>query len=315
MNGKITLCVIISFFFTFTLLFSTNASSLDPTPSLFNYEFFTQEFESDKKIILLLGSSNVGQLNVAKINEIVSSQHTDYEIFNLAYNADTPKVRFNSIEETISLKPKYVFYGVSFIDFRSPTEKENIFDIKFSFAQLLPNNTIEKFNPKFNTIEKIKETFVSTDLFPPPRKFFSIPNTPFFEYNEDSTTILTEEELKRGLPLSGVYASEINLTDDHQEVQHFEKIISEFQKNNIKVVIFTTPVHNLYYNTLSDSVKDDFNKLLERISKDYDVKIYDFSNEFGDMDIYWDLIHVSYNEKSLVYSESAAKIILKEIES
>ena len=315
MNGKITLCVIISFFFTFTLLFSTNASSLDPTPSLFNYEFFTQEFEPDKKIILLLGSSNVGQLNVAKINEIVSSQHTDYEIFNLAYNADTPKVRFNSIEETISLKPEYVFYGVSFIDFRSPTEKENIFDIKFSFAQLLPNNTIEKFNPKFNTIEKIKETFVSTDLFPPPRKFFSVPNTPFFEYNEDSTTILTEEELKRGLPLSGVYASEINLTDDHQEVQHFEKIISEFQKNNIKVVIFTTPVHNLYYNALSDSVKDDFNKLLERISNDYDVKIYDFSNEFGDMDIYWDLIHVSYNEKSLVYSESAAKIILKEIES
>jgi len=315
MNGKITLCVIISFFFTFTLLFSTNASSLDPTPSLFNYEFFTQEFESDKKIILLLGSSNVGQLNVSKINEIVSSQHTDYEIFNLAYNADTPKVRFNSIEETISLKPEYVFYGVSFIDFRSPTEKENIFDIKFSFAQLLPNNTIEKFNPKFNTIEKIKETFVSTDLFPPPRKFFSIPNTPFFEYNEDSTTILTEEELKRGLPLSGVYASEINLTDDHQEVQHFEKIISEFQKNNIKVVIFTTPVHNLYYNALSDSVKDDFNKLLEKISNDYDVKIYDFSNEFGDMDIYWDLIHVSYNEKSLVYSESAAKIILKEIES
>ena len=315
MNGKITLCVIISFFFTFTLLFSTNASSLDPTPSLFNYEFFTQEFEPDKKIILLLGSSNVGQLNVAKINEMVSSQHTDYEIFNLAYNADTPKIRFNSIEETISLKPEYVFYGVSFIDFRSPTEKENIFDIKFSFAQLLPNNTIEKFNPKFNTIEKIKETFVSTDLFPPPRKFFSIPNTPFFEYNEDSTTILTEDELKRGLPLSGVYASEINLTDDHQEVQHFEKIISEFQKNNIKVVIFTTPVHNLYYNALSDSVKDDFNKLLERISNDYDVKIYDFSNEFGDMDIYWDLIHVSYNEKSLVYSESAAKIILKEIES
>jgi hypothetical protein len=315
MNGKITLCVIISFFFTFTLLFSTNASSLDPTPSLFNYEFFTQEFEPDKKIILLLGSSNVGQLNVAKINEIVSSQHTDYEIFNLAYNADTPKIRFNSIEETISLKPEYVFYGVSFIDFRSPTEKENIFDIKFSFAQLLPNNTIEKFNPKFNTIEKIKETFVSTDLFPPPRKFFSVPNTPFFEYNEDSTTILTEDELKRGLPLSGVYASEINLTDDHQEVQHFEKIISEFQKNNIKVVIFTTPVHNLYYNALSDSVKDDFNKLLERISNDYDVKIYDFSNEFGDMDIYWDLIHVSYNEKSLVYSESAAKIILKEIES
>ena len=315
MNGKITLCVIISFFFTFTLLFSTNASSLDPTPSLFNYEFFTQEFEPDKKIILLLGSSNVGQLNVAKINEMVSSQHADYEIFNLAYNADTPKIRFNSIEETISLKPEYVFYGVSFIDFRSPTEKENIFDIKFSFAQLLPNNTIEKFNPKFNTIEKIKETFVSTDLFPPPRKFFSVPNTPFFEYNEDSTTILTEDELKRGLPLSGVYASEINLTDDHQEVQHFEKIISEFQKNNIKVVIFTTPVHNLYYNALSDSVKDDFNKLLERISNDYDVKIYDFSNEFGDMDIYWDLIHVSYNEKSLVYSESAAKIILKEIES
>ena len=315
MNGKITLCVIISFFFTFTLLFSTNASSLDPTPSLFNYEFFTQEFEPDKKIIFLLGSSNVGQLNVTKINEIVSSQHRDHEIFNLAYNADTPKIRFNSIEETISLKPEYVFYGVSFIDFRSPTEKENIFDIKFSFAQLLPNNTIEKFNPKFNTIEKIKETFVSTDLFPPPRKFFSVPNTPFFEYNEDSTTILTEDELKRGLPLSGVYASEINLTDDHQEVQHFEKIISEFQKNNIKVVIFTTPVHNLYYNALSDSVKDDFNKLLERISNDYDVKIYDFSNEFGDMDIYWDLIHVSYNEKSLVYSESAAKIILKEIES
>ena len=315
MNGKITLCVIISFFFTFTLLFSTNASSLDPTPSLFNYEFFTQEFDPDKKIIFLLGSSNVGQLNVTKINEMISSQHNDYEIFNLAYNADTPKIRFKSVEEIISLKPKYVLYGVSFIDFKHPIEKENIFDIKFSFAQLLPNNTIEKFNPKFNTVEKIKETFISTGLFPPPRKIFSIPNTPFFEYNEDSTKIMTEDELKRELPLSGVYASEINLTDDHQEVQYFEKIISEFQKNNIKVVVFTTPVPNLYYNALSDSVKDDFNKLLEKVSNDYDVEIYNFSNEFGDMDIYWDLIHVSYNEKSLVYSESVAKIILKEIES
>ena len=108
MNGKITLCVIISFFFTFTLLFSINASSLDPTPSLFNYQFFTQEFDPNKKIIFLLGSSNVGQLNVTKINEMVSSQHNDYEIFNLSYNADTPKIRFKSIEETISLKPKYV---------------------------------------------------------------------------------------------------------------------------------------------------------------------------------------------------------------
>ena len=315
MNGKITLCVIISFFFTFTLLFSINASSLDPTPSLFNYQFFTQEFDPNKKIIFLLGSSNVGQLNVTKINEMVSSQHNDYEIFNLAYNADTPKIRFKSVEEIISLKPKYVLYGVSFIDFKHPIEKENIFDIKFSFAQLLPNNTIEKFNPKFNTVEKIKETFISTGLFPPPRKIFSVPNTPFFEYNEDSTKIMTEDELKRELPLSGVYASEINLTGDHQEVQHFEKIISEFQKNNIKVVVFTTPVPNLYYNALSDSVKDDFNKLLEKVSNDYDVEIYNFSNEFGDMDIYWDLIHVSYNEKSLVYSESVAKIILKEIES
>ena len=315
MNGKITLCVIISFFFTFTLLFSTNASSLDPTPSLFNYEFFTQEFDPNKKIIFLLGSSNVGQLNVTKVNEMVSSQHNDYEIFNLSYNADTPKIRFKSIEETISLKPKYIFYGVSFLDFKHPTEKENIFDIKFSFAQLLPDNTIEKFNPKFNTVEKIKEAFVSTGLFPPPRKIFSISNTPFFEYNEDSTKIMTEDELKRELPLSGVYASEINLTDDHQEVQYFEKIISEFQKNNIKVVVFTTPVPNLYYNALSDSVKDDFNKLLEKVSNDYDVEIYNFSNEFGDMDIYWDLIHVSYNEKSLVYNESVAKIILKEIES
>ena len=40
----------------------------------------------------------------------------NFAFYNLAYNADTPKLRYQSIHQTLDLKPEIIFYGITYYD-------------------------------------------------------------------------------------------------------------------------------------------------------------------------------------------------------
>ena len=80
------------------------------------YWFNSQNFESNKKKIYLVGASQVGRLNTTYIEEHVSKTNTNFEIYNLAINNDVPIKRINLLQEIIDSKPEMVVYGITLKD-------------------------------------------------------------------------------------------------------------------------------------------------------------------------------------------------------
>ena len=76
--------------------------------------FFLQDFSKTNNIVLV-GSSHVGQVNTTTINRQVNTQLSkSYTVYNLGISADNPSKRVNQVDQIISMKPKVVFYGISY---------------------------------------------------------------------------------------------------------------------------------------------------------------------------------------------------------
>ena len=167
MNGKIVLSVLTAFIITFLSFFIFYDIFNESAKAFSEHQFFTQEFNTKIKKIFIFGSSHVGQLNTPYINEIISGPYEDYIVYNTASAADDPRERLENLHLLISLKPEIVFYGISYRDFHTPLlEDEFSFDIKQLSKEIISDdNPILKINPKFTTLQLIRNSFSDTSLF------------------------------------------------------------------------------------------------------------------------------------------------------
>lgn len=107
------------------------------------------------------------------------------------------------------------------------------------------------------------------------------------------------------------YYSKANFDSDGLQAKSLKNIIETIQKNKIKVVLFTTPVHKKYIESYSSILKEDFKKFLEEISKEYGIPVYHFHDKYSGFNIWRDNQHVIWGETA--YTNDIAEIILKEI--
>jgi len=313
MNKKIYACLIFSFVISFGLLLIVQnyfQEELIPKES----EFYSQVFSSEDKIIFLMGSSNVGQLNTTLIHENVSQKFPQYVVYNLSYNGDMPSERTKTIDEIIKLNPKIILYGISYRDFEVDSiEKQPLFDPQQFFTDLITNEieVNNEINPKFTTLEIIRKTFSDTGLFPT-RELIRLDNSPFFVFTSEQITLANEIELKQ----QGNNQKPINIGSiiENKQVSDLNLIIEKLQKNEIKIIIFSVPLHQYFLDQISPETKANFSNILEKIKNTYDVKIYDFSDKYANEDIWANISHVSYNKKSNIYSYDITDIIITELE-
>jgi len=81
----------------------------------------------------------------------------------------------------------------------------------------------------------------------------------------------------------------------------------------IKIVIFTTPRHQLWWDGLYENDKEAFFKITDNISNNYDVKIYFLHNKYSDLDIWNDSHHITMHPDGMIYSKDVAEILVKEM--
>lgn len=305
---KIILSVAISFIVAFVIFYIFMTSY--PNTLAFREEtFYSQNFENDKKKVFVIGSSHVGQLNTTLINDYVKQVHHDYEIFNLAYQGDTPQKRIKTLEQMISSKPDIVVIGVSFRDFDSKNIK-NEFDMKkYSIGVILSDSIENNFfsNPKFTTLTAIRDLNSEQES-----DNYKI-NTPFFSYLSNQK-IATIKELNDEAITSNPSKLFISDIQTNEQLKYLKKMINEFQKNNVKVVIFATPLNTIYLKDIPEIQKESFKQILDEVQKN-NVMIYDLTEKYSDKPIWLNTSHVAYNKNSTIYSEDIAKIIVNEIES
>jgi len=310
-NSKISIAVLIAFSFTFFSLFVySNIIFSDPFEVNHDNSFFFQKFDPEEKKIFLFGASSLVIVNTTHIIELVSEQNDEYIVYNLAYDNDNPQRRVESLQHVISLKPEVIFYGMSFVDFNSKPNEENQIPSLIQFF----GDKVDLFpaNPKRNTLHTIRGLLNDTNVFSAPVKDISPQNSPFAIFQKERTIITDDNELKR-LSLTSHYEITITPVSKNKQIEHFHKIITELQKNNIRVVIFKVPFHQYFLDNVKESEKRAFDSIIDNASKEFKIKVYDYTEKYANDPIWNDPSHVAYNEKSLAYSEDIAKIIISEI--
>lgn len=315
-NTQIVLSILISFLIAFAVLLVV-LNSFDPHK---NEKKFSWDNLSPKKKIFILGSSQVGQLNTNFIDQYITKYDSIYVVYNLATFSDDPTRRLSQLEGIISTKPVLVVYGIGFRDFGTYVSNTNQQYAlpntqQFFHNVITPKNLIQydfsSFeNPKLTTLTMFRNSFGLVKEC----EACNEPKTPFYSHDIKHLKIIkTQHELKKEVENGGSpLVNEIPPPPENQNLIALKKIIAALQKNNIKVILFTTPHNSAYLDAMRDSEKQAYSSILKNISKEYDVKIYSLEDKYADLNIWSATDHVSYTKDALIYSDDVAKIILTE---
>jgi len=324
-NGKISLSVLIAFaivILMFIVLYNfTDLPKFEGHDT--NHPFYTQELNPGKKKIFLLGSSHVARINATLVDDLISKKHGNYVVYNLAIGSDNPLRRFNTLQQIISLEPEMVFYGVSIRDFHSPSDESILPDPKQLFEDMLYSTypSISLINPKLFSRTVIisifsntwnAENFKDSDL---EKRQSSLRNTPFYNLPQNYTKIATEEELKNLSLKEPMSRWQIGDISNNQQLLFFKEMMKTFKENNVKVVLFITPLSKNFLEILPDSEEKTFDIILQDLSEEFDVKIYDLKDKYTDLAIWANPTHITFTETAMIFSKDIAEIISSEIDS
>jgi len=338
-NLKIILTVLIAFFVAFLIFFLvfllnqyTVEKRIDSSLDIYTEtrrlqkNFYLQNFDPNEKRIFILGSSQIQAINSTYINEYLSINNQNYKVYNLAYPAESPEERLKTLDVIISAKPKIVLYGISNRDFYTDVQNEisinkpasllpdphELFQEKFGGLDIFANHNFDFLeNPKLTTLTMIT-LLLRTE--PQDKPFQPYPESPVLMQSRDSI-IKSDSEMKQLALTVGYRFAGIDPPEKNEKFIMLKKIIEGLQKNNIEIIIFTTPQSKYYLDSIPDYEKKSFDSILKSISSDFGINIFSLRDSYTDLTIWNDLTHVAVNKNTIIYSDDVAKILLKEIQS
>ena len=323
MNKAILISILIALTFSFLIFYAFHEFFPPQKVSdIKDHPFFAENKNSDSEKILLLGGSGAVQLNSTMINQLLNKNYENHVFYNLAYNADTPKQRYKSINETVMLKPELVLYGITYVDFNGflflNTAKniQPLPTIELNPAKLFSSydDPFLEINPKETTLNFIRESLGDTGLFPKKANKFQLENSPFSFFDEYQTIIANDNDLKK---ISSEHVKNMvkqNEVIKKEQVGYLKEIIRMLQNNDTEVIIFVFPQQKYFLDLVPEDDKAIFYASLEEIKSEFNVKIYDLSDNYAVLNIWMDHNHVAYNKKSMIFSDDIYKIIIKEMD-
>lgn len=273
--------------------------------------FFNKDFDVNEKKIFIFGASQTGRINSIHVDDIISKSFANYSVYNLSYDGDLPKTRHKLLTQTLSLEPEIIFYGISYRDFAN-IESQQYSELSLvKYVDLITDNKFEldSLNPKLATLKAIKELTFDESLSSENRIVLS--KSPLMTLSTPATKITPQNELDKSVILT---PPQINV-EQNEQVNYFQKSILQIKNKDIPIIIFTTPLSQPYFDNISDSDKQNLKYILNEISAEFNIPIYNFTNNYASLDIWADPSHVAFNKNSIIYSDDIAKMILKEIDS
>jgi len=315
-STTIALTISIVCFFTFNEFFPSQKVS-----DIEEHNFFVEKFDINSKKILMLGGSGAAQLNSTMIDKSLKNELKHFTFYNLAYNADTPKLRYQSIHETLNLKPEIIVYGITYYDLNGyvwenknenpqPLPEIELNPSKIIFSEVDP---FSKINPKETTLNFIRTSFSDSELFPSKRDRFQLENSPFSYFDEYQTKITSDENLKK--ISSSFVVNRVNQDPSitTEQTNYLKKIIKLTQDQEAKFVLIILPQQKYFLNLIPEQDEILFQNSLNKIKDEFNIKIYDLSRNYDNLDIWQDHNHVAFNPKSKIFSDDIYKIIISEL--
>ena len=284
-------------------------------------DFFNEKLNDDSKKILLLGGSGAAQLNSTMIDKSLKNNHNSLSFYNLAYNADTPKQRYQSIDETLTLKPELILYAITYYDLNGYTwedlkkNPQPLPEIQLNPSKLIVSNTdpFSEINPKETTLNFIRNSFADSDLFPTKKDRFQLDNSPFSYFDEYQTNISTDEELQK-INLSFV-SNRVNQDPSitAEQINYLRKIIKLTTEQEIELLLIILPQQEYFLDLIPEKDELLFQNTLNELKNEFDIEIHDLSRSYENLEIWQDHNHIAFNPKSNIFSEDISKIIINRL--
>lgn len=306
----------ILFFYIFNETFPSQKAS-----DINKHQFFIEQLDNPSKKIIMFGGSGAAQLNSTMINESLKNKYEKIEFYNLSYNADTPKQRFQSINETVELEPKLILYGITYYDLNGyiwDNEKQNLqplptIELDPTKLILNENDPSLKINPKETTLNFIRNAFSDSELFPTKRDRFQLENAPFSHFDEYQTKIATNENLK--VITASFVENRVNQDPSitKEQIKFLKNIIKLTQEKEINLVIIILPQQKYFLDLVPEKDNELFLNTLHNIKNEFDIELYDISRDYERLNIWQDHNHVAFNSQSIIFSEDILQIIIDEL--
>jgi len=282
----------------------------------------------------MLGSSQLVRINQTYIEDYLSKNNHDYDVYNLGRPLDLPDSRIGFIDEIILAKPNIVLYGIGFRDVVPDSKRqsnENRLDI-IPTAQLDKTPTIQPFpefivddfytgiifgidfenlkNPKFVSLEILK--MLQQGSIGDPGIMAQLGHTPKHPIaGIIGLPILADEKL--GYEYRNIEKFGRLVDPNGQNALALKKIVSELKSNDIEVMILVVPQHRIYLDLIPDVDMELFFSLKKELTDKYGIKIIDMHDKYSDLNIWNDFVHIDYNVKSTIYYEDLSREILEGI--
>ena len=276
--------ILLSVFFAFSisiLFFYAFNETFPPhkVSDIDNHEFFSEQSNTSNKIFML-GGSGAAQLNSTLIDISLRNTYENTEFYNLAYNADTPKQRFQSIQNTLELEPKLILYGITYYDLNgyewenNPQNIQPLPVIDLNPLKLIYTNSdpFSKINPKETTLSFIRNSFSDSEFFPSKKDRFQLDNSPFTFFDKYQTEIVDHQNMKK-ITFSFVenrVNQEPSITKE--QINYLKEIIKLTQEKKIKFIMIILPQHESFLNLVPDRDNFIFYDSLNEIKDEFNFK-------------------------------------------
>ena len=271
--------------------------------------------DSTKGKIFIVGSSNIYPINATSINEQLSNEQKNYLVYNLADQGDNPTRRLSSIDNIISHKPDFVLYGVGLWDFQKPIshfQSHSVIDFLLQpedFFKSLFKDNIDLYgygpgmiyiSPKDRSLTSVKYILRGPDQ----------PYHPFLKF--EPTSIHSNERLIEDFGIPGSNEG-LDVTEENKKIIALNKILHKFQKNDIKVILFSYPHSNAMYSAFQPQELKDFERMLNNKSNEFTIPVYFLHEKYVDLEIWRETVHIAIHPDAQIYADDILKIILNEI--
>lgn len=320
-NLKIILSVSIVFVISFSFLIAFLTLS---APEVGIYElqnkFYSKEFSSETEKIFIIGASQTASLNATYIENEIKKNNLHYDVYNLSVISDRPITRLQTLDEIIAMKPSLVVYGVGFLEFENLKQPlvakpesifpdpEEFFREKISFGDSEFLNSLK--SPKFITLQTIRDTFFEDEI----KNLYLDESAPFFTYDLDKKRGIVELDDLR-IKAESKQFNGIKPLDRNPEVPALQKIIQEFNENEIKVILISSPFPKPYFEVIPDYYEERLNSIIDLSIDEPNKNYYSFLHEYENMNVWSDLHHVSINHDVTYFNDDLVQIILNELPS
>ena len=310
MNYKIIFLLILAVSITSIILFF----SMDLYIQIYDPDWHgmlnpNQKSDESKKRIFIIGGSTVYSINAEYLNKKLSENEINYEVFNLADQADNPSQRLRSIENIIENKPSVVFYGLGYTNFEK-FEKDNsntILDFIYNPGEIFKNNfeifLDESINEYIPVSPKDRSLVLLKYLLRGPDDHYH----PFMSHKEgeivDLAKIRDEKETR--------FVTSLETKKNDKEVIALNSIIKKLQEKNIKIILFSFPYSKIMLENTDSIELENFENILKDKEKEFDIPVFFLHEKYADMNIWKDRLHIANNPKSIIFTEDIFEKIVK----